>query len=82
MADDGRQLCVELDRLFKNDPLIDELAFLPSVDPVQVFGPAHEQVPTEKSERPDAFLLAEHKLAVSAKALVPIYFSAAKALPG
>ena len=45
MADDdgdGRRLCVELDRLLKHDPLIDELAFLPSVDPSHVFGPSHE----------------------------------------
>ena len=44
--------------------------------------PYNEHVPTERTDCPDAFLLAEHKLAVSAKALVPIYFSAAKALPG
>ncbi len=68
------ELVSELSSALVDDPLIDELAFLPSAGPSDVFG---ESFPlggiVTSTAVPGAFLLVRHKLAIAINALVPVY---------
>jgi protein prenyltransferase alpha subunit repeat containing protein 1 len=76
-------LALELDTVLANDPLTDELAFVPSATLVDLFGPNPQTHPPDavvSATVPGAFVLVEHKLAVALTALVPVYAFAAEAL--
>ena len=80
---DGDAVALELDRLLRADPSIDELAFLSSTHPVAVFGPAWtpEVGPRNDSREPHALVCAEHKLGVAVDALAPLHRAVGAALP-
>jgi protein prenyltransferase alpha subunit repeat containing protein 1 len=78
----AERLALELDAALAADPLVDELAFLPSASPADVFGPneaTHPPGTVTSSASPGAFTLVEHKLALSARALVPLHAFASAA---
>ena len=78
----AERLALELDAALAADPLVDELAFLPSASPADVFGPNEATHPpglVTSAASPGAFTLVEHKLALSARALVPLHAFASAA---
>ena len=78
----AERLALELDAALAADPLVDELAFLPSASPADVFGPneaTHPPGAVTSAASPGAFTLVEHKLALSARALVPLHAFASAA---
>lgn len=79
----GQALALELDAALTNDPFLDELAFVQSATLTDLFGPnEHTHPPGAVTSRVThgAFVLVEHKLAVSVAALVPLYNFASCAL--
>ena len=78
-----RALALELDAALTNDPLVDELAFVPSATPADLFGSnarTHPPGAVVSAAVPGAFLLVEHKLAVAVSALAPLHAFAREAL--
>jgi hypothetical protein len=79
----GQALAVELDCALTDDPLIDELAFVPSASMGDLFGPnqdTHPQGAVTSSVKPGSWTLVEHKLAIAVTSLVPLYTFAAEGL--
>jgi len=78
-----RALALELDAALANDPLVDELAFVPSATLADLFGPnarTHPPGAVVSAAVPGAFALVEHKLAVAVSALAPLHAFAREAL--
>ena len=78
-----RALALELDAALANDPLVDELAFVPSATLADLFGPnarTHPPGAVVSAAVPGAFALIEHKLAVAVSALAPLHAFAREAL--
>ncbi len=78
-----RALALELDAALANDPLVDELAFVPSATMADLFGPnarTHPPGAVVSAAVPGAFALVEHKLAVAVSALAPLHAFAREAL--
>ncbi|KAK3259204.1 hypothetical protein CYMTET_31788 [Cymbomonas tetramitiformis] len=68
----GAILLTELGRLFDSDPLIDEVGLLPTTEHLQV----ETAVDKQNTLHPEAFFLAEHKLALALPALQPLHAAA------
>ena len=78
-----RALALELDAALTNDPLVDELAFVPSATLADLFGRnarTHPPGAVVSAAVPGAFVLVEHKLAVALSALAPLHAFAREAL--
>ena len=70
------EVAVELCKIFTDTSLVDEVAFIPSASPVDVFGRDVTDHPLHivtSSVVPNAFMLAGHKLAIARNFHAPLY---------